>query len=65
MYQHLLTSVAGPDHFDADPDPTSEKTGCSSGSGSEFFYPDPICSTFNFLTRYFCLKMAYETYLLT
>jgi hypothetical protein len=28
----LKISVADPDHFYADPDPTSEKTGCGSGS---------------------------------
>jgi hypothetical protein len=28
----IQTSVADPDHFDADPDPTSEKTGWGSGS---------------------------------
>jgi hypothetical protein len=27
-----VRSVVDPDHFDADPDPTSEKTGCGSGS---------------------------------
>jgi hypothetical protein len=26
----IYSSVADPDHFDTDPDPTSEKTGCGS-----------------------------------
>jgi hypothetical protein len=31
-HQVQYLSVADPDHFDSDPDPTSEKTGCGSGS---------------------------------
>jgi hypothetical protein len=56
----LFIRVADSDHFDADPDPTSEKTGCGSGSKIRI----RSCSKQNFVTRYYCFKMAYKTYLL-
>jgi hypothetical protein len=34
----LISIVADPDHFDADPDPTSEKNGCGSGSDHALQY---------------------------
>jgi hypothetical protein len=58
------TSVADPDHFDTDPDPTPEKPGCGSGSGFGSWIRIRSCSIQNFVTGYFCLKIAHKTYLL-
>jgi hypothetical protein len=51
-----LGSVADPNHFDADTDPTSKKLDAD---------PDPIMLHIKIVTRYFCFNMAYKTYLLT
>jgi hypothetical protein len=44
------TSVTDPDHFDADPDPTSEKPGCGPVAD-----PDPIMLYIKFCNRIFLL----------
>jgi hypothetical protein len=50
---NIRISVADPDHFDADPDPTSEKKRVR------------ILLHIKILKRNFFLKMAYKTYLWT
>jgi hypothetical protein len=63
----VKSSVADPDDFGADPEPTFEKNSDLDPTPEKHTDPDPdiaLCKIVYqlFVTRNFCLKMAYKTY---